>query len=321
MDLVIHMPNPLHAFKLEPQFRDYVWGGTHLRPGQQTAEVWVVHENNKIASGSYSGKTLADISAEFGADLLGIKTIERTGVRFPILIKLLDCAQWLSLQVHPDNEQAIDLEGPGQFGKTEAWYILHADPGAEILCGFQPGVEPEDISTSVREGFILDYIQRLRMNTGDTVFIKAGTVHALGPGLLVYEVQQTSDITYRVFDWNRPASAGRELHIEQSLAVLDLYASATPLPEPPLTDGQPETLVRCPFFKMDLIHINSTTAALDTAGVSFHSLTVIDGNVSVTGDDWEIRLSQYETILVPANQGTYSIYPNCPSKILKASAE
>ena len=116
----------LNSFlRLEPEYRDYVWGGGRLRPGiDPTAEAWVVWEEDRVRSGDLAGRTLGEISAQFGASLLGQRTVARTGKRFPILIKLLDCAQWLSLQVHPNDKQAIELEGPGQFGKTEAWHIL-----------------------------------------------------------------------------------------------------------------------------------------------------------------------------------------------------
>ncbi|RPJ43039.1 MAG: class I mannose-6-phosphate isomerase, partial [Chloroflexi bacterium] len=201
------------ALVLEPQYRDYVWGGKRLRPGQVTAEAWVVYEGDRITNDPLAGKTLGEAADQFGPALLGQRVFQRTGSRFPLLVKLLDCAQWLSLQVHPNDEQAVRLEGPGHFGKTEAWHILEADTGAEILCGFKTEAEQTNWQQAVRDGTILDYTQRVPIHTGETVFIHPGTMHALGPGLLVYEVQQTSDITYRVFDWNRPASAGRKLHI------------------------------------------------------------------------------------------------------------
>lgn len=313
--------NALPALTLEPQYREYVWGGTHLRPGKKTAEAWIIHEGNRILSGPFEGMTLAEAAEVNGAALLGSKSLNRTGNRFPLLIKLLDCADWLSLQVHPNNEQAARLEGAGQFGKTEAWHILHASENAEILCGFRPGVTNEEIYQSVRDGSILSVIQHVPMQTGDTVFIPAGTVHALGPGLLVYEVQQTSDITYRVFDWNRPASAGRKIHIEQSLAVLDPTALGNPLAGRSFSDGTQECLVQCPYFKLDLINLEQKTLPLDTELDYFHILTVVEGALTISGDGWEMRKEKYETILVPASTGKYTLAAQGRTKILRSSNE
>jgi mannose-6-phosphate isomerase len=313
------MDNKLNAFDLEPQYRDYIWGGSRLRPGQVTAEAWIVHEGNRVLSGPFAGKSLAQAAEEAGASLLGQHSVSRTGNRFPLLIKLLDCAQWLSLQVHPNDQQAEQLEGPGQFGKTEAWHILHAEPGAEIICGFHPGTSGEEIARSIRDGSILEHTQRVPLQTGDTVFIPAGTVHALGPGLLVYEVQQTSDITYRVFDWNRPASAGRKLHIEQSLAVLDPTATGTPIPAPPFLYGARERLVLCPYFQLDLLSLEKHTFNGDTRKLCFHTLTVIEGRVKITGAGWETVKAQFETTLIPAAAGAYRVEALEKSRILRAS--
>jgi mannose-6-phosphate isomerase len=236
------MPYPL---QLAPEYRDYVWGGTRLRPGnQRTAEAWVVFEQNKIINGPLAGKTLIEAVEELGPDLLGRTVYQRTGSRFPLLIKLLDCADWLSLQVHPNDEQARRLEGPDQFGKTEAWHILEADPGASLLFGLRPGTDQEQLQAAVTGGTILDLVQSHQVQQGDTVFIRPGMIHALGPGLLIYEVQQTSNITYRVFDWNRPAAAGRKLHIAESLEVLDPQAEARIVPRPDLPDGGQAVLAK-----------------------------------------------------------------------------
>ena len=315
------MPDTLPAFDLEPQYRDYVWGGTGLRPGQITAEAWIVHEGNRILSGAYAGKTLAEVANETGPALLGHLSFNRIGARFPLLIKLLDCADWLSVQVHPNDEQAAALEGPGKFGKTEAWHILNADPGAEILCGFQPGVEKALIEQSVRDGSILNYAQRVAMQTGDTIFIPAGTVHALGPGLLVYEVQQTSDITYRVYDWNRPASAGRKIHIEQSLAVLNPQASGKPIHQPAFMDGKQVRLVGCPYFDLNILLLENESIRLDTGYSTFHTLTPIEGRIKISGPGWEMEKGIYETILIPANAGEYTISPAGRTRVLKSSIE
>lgn len=294
------------GFRLNPEYRSYVWGGQKLRPGPgPTAEAWVVYEKDLIAGGPLAGRSLADAAAALGEDLLGKQAVARTGLRFPILIKLLDCAAWLSLQVHPDNAQAVRLEGPGQFGKAEAWHILEADPGAEILCGLRPGSDPARLEQAVRGGMLLDLMQRLSVHPGDTIYIPPGTIHALGPGLLVYEVQQTSDITYRVWDWNRPAAEGRKLHIEQSLAVADLHSrrQAQPLPA---GEGF-HRLVNNEFFNLDLLRLPSGATPVDTAGQSFHAWTVTAGRARLSGVGWELELGRLETALVPAACGRYQV--------------
>ena len=314
------------GFQLEAQFREYVWGGQRLRPGQKTAEAWAVYEGNRILSGPLSGLTLAEAAGEQGAALLGELVVQRfgagpRGARFPLLIKLLDCADWLSLQVHPNDAQAEALAGPGHYGKTEAWHILEADPDAEILCGFRAGVERPAALAAVRDGTILDVAQRVPLQTGETVFIPAGTLHALGPGLLVYEVQQSSDITYRVFDWNRPASAGRKLHIDESLAVLDTSATSRPLPPQPFKDGARARLITCPYFSLDLLTAENQALAFHTHGQTFHTLTVIEGAVEVQGDGWRLPLAKFETALVPAAAGAYEVSPVAKARVLAASVE
>jgi len=309
------------ALELEPQYREYIWGGNHLRPGQKTAEAWIVFEGNQIANGALAGRTLAETAAGYGPALLGERVVARTGNRFPLLVKLLDCAEWLSLQVHPNDEQAARLEGLGHFGKTEAWYIMAADPGSEILCGFKPGTDQLNWQQSVRDGTLLGYAQPIAVHSDETVFIHPGTLHALGSGLLVYEIQQTSDITYRVFDWNRPASAGRKLHIEQSLAVLNPSEACNPIPPPPFMDGSQSRLVACPYFSLDLLTVETSPISFDPAGQTFHTLTVIEGQVEVQGDGWQQSFKRYETAIVPASSGIYQIRPRSRARLLKASVE
>jgi mannose-6-phosphate isomerase len=309
------------ALVLAPQYRDYMWGGHRLRPGPgPTAEAWVVYEGDLVAGGPLAGRSLAEAAAGYGAALLGRRAIEKTGLRFPLLIKLLDCAAWLSLQVHPDNELAVRLEGPGNFGKTEAWHILEADPGAEILCGLRPGTSQAELEAAIRGGTLVDWMQRLAMHRGDSVFIPARMIHALGPGLLVYEVQQVSDITYRVFDWNRPASAGRPLHIEKSIQVADVRLSGQATPWQPLEDGGRRQLISCDYFTLEGIVAREKTITLDTQGETFHALTVVEGKAAAQGNGWRQELKQFETVVIPADCGEYQLNPEGEVKVLLASA-
>jgi mannose-6-phosphate isomerase len=303
-----------------PQYRDYLWGGQRLRPGQLTAEAWVVYEQDHIASGPLAGRTLAEVAAQDPVGLLGVRAVERTGTRFPLLIKILDCAQWLSLQVHPDDEAAERLEGQGYFGKTEAWHVLDAAPGAQLIAGMRPETTALVLAEAIRNGTILDWVQYQDVRPGDTIFMPARTIHALGPGLLIYEVQQTSDLTYRVFDWNRPATPGRVLHIEKSLAVADPPASAPARPAPALADGEWVELAACPYFTLELILGRERPIAGDTAGDTFHALTVIEGAAEVVARDGALRLDRFDSAIIPAACGAYDIRPLDGCRVLKASA-
>ena len=310
----------LPLLQLVPEYRDYVWGGNRLRPGQLTAEAWVIYENDRVAPGSpFAGRSLVELAEEYGEALLGRRAFQTTGSRFPLLVKLLDCAQWLSIQVHPNDEQAVRLEGPGNFGKTEAWHVLDAQPGATLIAGSKPGVSTVAFAEAIQNGSIVEQLQSFAVSQGDTIFIRPGTIHALGPGLLIYEIQQTSNFTYRVFDWNRPLTAGRALHIDKSLAVSDPGATVTPIKLPELVDGGPVELTRCPYFELELIPIQNETVDLDTQSDSFHALTVIEGQVRVVSSTQDVVLGIYDSLVVPASLGAYSVRPMGASRVLKVT--
>ncbi len=313
--------NPIHQpMMLSPQYRNYIWGGNRLKPGESpVAEAWVVYEKNEVASGPLAGRNLADLAAQYGAGLLGQRAVETTGLRFPLLIKLLDCAKWLSLQVHPNDEQAKRLEGPGFFGKTEAWHFIEAEPGAEILCGLRQGTTEETLAQAIRNGTVLETTQRLGVRAGESIFIPAGTIHALGPGLLLYEIQQSSDTTYRVFDWNRPVTKERPLHIEKSLAVANPNAIGQLLPLPELADGSQKTLITCPYFKLETLAAQLNPIMVDRHGESFDTLTVVNGTIQMEGDGWKIPLNRFETVLIPAGCGPYQIKPSGSYRALRAT--
>ncbi len=310
----------LKPFMLEPTYRDYVWGGNRLRPESEiTAEAWVVYEQDKIKSGPYKGKTLAEAAEAEGESLLGYSAVSQTGYRFPLLIKLLDSARWISLQVHPNDEQAKKLEGPGHFGKTESWYVVQADEGAQLLSGIKEGVTHEQIKEAVGKKDILDLVVHRKVQLGDYLFMSPGTIHALGPGLLIYEVQQTSDITYRVYDWDRPRKNGRKLHIEQAIEVLDpsargeVHHSKTYRRE-----VRQDKLISCKFFSLGLISGSSGSISINTHGNSFSALTNLEGSIKVYGEAWSLDLNPYQSILVPAECGEFSISATTQVRALNA---
>ncbi len=305
---------------LIPEYRDYVWGGSKLRPEVvPTAEAWIVYANNRVASGIYAGHILAELAEDFGEALLGSRAVALTGKRFPLLIKILDAAQWLSLQVHPNDAQAKKLEGENFFGKTEAWHILENEPNAKLIAGMKKNITAEALADSIKNGTILETVEQVEVKAGDTLFMKPGTIHALGPGLLIYEVQQTSDITYRVYDWGRPQTETRKLHIEKALAVSNPAMISAVVPAPYMNDGDVKTLTQCEYFKLDTILVEKKTLEMKTLGESFHALTMLDGESQISVDGEAFVIKKFETVLIPASCGIYQIQPLGKARILKAS--
>jgi mannose-6-phosphate isomerase len=306
---------------LEPQFRERVWGGQRLRPADPpVGEAWIVHDDSRVMGGPDDGRTLAELVRADAPGLLGRDVLARTGERFPLLIKLLDCADWLSVQVHPDDAQARRLVGPDEFGKTEAWYFLDTEPGATILAGVREGTDAGALEAAIRAGRVLDVAERQTVEAGDTVFIAAGTLHALGPGMLLYEVQQSSDTTYRVYDWDRPASAGRALHLDESVAVTDPEGRAVRATTPRPDHSGAQTAVRCPYFELEVIDLVDSALPGDTAGRSFHVLTVTEGTVAVTHAQGEVNVETQGTVLIPARAGAYDLRPvGGAARVLRSS--
>jgi mannose-6-phosphate isomerase len=299
-----------------PAIRNYVWGGRTLLPlagpdagknNNPIAEVWALYENNPVNNGFFAGRTLADLTTEYPNEVLGTQVASQGNKRFPLLIKLLDCERWLSLQVHPSDEQARQLEGPQFVGKTEAWHILNAQSGAQLIAGIKPNTSAEALRAAIGNETILELVEYHTVQQSDTVFMPAGTIHALGPGLLVYEVQQTSDLTYRVFDWNRPQNDGRILHIEKSIAVTNLQSQGK-ITRQQDSGGATTSLTKCPYFHLEML---STPQERDTRGESFHALTVISGNARVsTLVNEAVSLRKFDTVLVSAACKSYRLDGN-----------
>jgi mannose-6-phosphate isomerase len=291
--------------RLAPLLKERVWGGQRLDPAgvRSIGEAWVVHGGNRIDGGPFDGRTLDEATAALGERLLGRAGAAAAGGRFPLLVKLLDAADWLSVQVHPDDEQAARLEGPDQVGKTEAWHILDAAPGARVIAGLTAGTTRSAFERAIRGGTLLDLARYLEVRPGDTVFNRAGLVHALGPGLLLYEVQQSSDITYRVWDWNRPASPERPLHVAQSLEVACL--DAQPDVTPAGAAGVGQVLTSCRYFALE--QHGPDPAERGPARPSFEAVTVVEGAARLRGDGWSEALDRFESALVPAEAGAYRL--------------
>ncbi|MBZ0289632.1 MAG: class I mannose-6-phosphate isomerase, partial [Anaerolineae bacterium] len=245
---------------------------------------------------------------DYGHDLVGPDHNPADG--FPLLAKLLDAADWLSIQVHPNDKQARDFENEPR-GKTEAWYILSAEPGAKLVIGVQPGTSRNAMAEAIRTHTLENLLVYADVTVGDVLHIPAGTVHALGPGLLIYEIQQSSDTTYRLYDWGRMGLDGepRALHIEKGVAVSNVDA----LPEIRHTAGDNMPVVEIansPFFTTWLHQLNPRNGpriTLDTDARCFHILTCIEGQAAVTHEDSQIELYPGQTALIPASLGEYTL--------------
>jgi mannose-6-phosphate isomerase len=310
-----------HLLALEPQYRERVWGGQRLRPSDPPfGEAWVAFGDSVVSSGPLSGRKLAELAEQYGAELLGSAVGARFGHRFPLLAKLLDCADWLSVQVHPNDEQARRMVGPGEFGKTEAWFFLEAAPDARILLGVKPGTTAASLAAAIREGRVVDVAATVPVHGGEAVLIPAGMLHALGPGLLLYEIQQESDTTYRAYDWGRPQSTGRKLHIEESVAVTTTDGPSRPAAAVVAGIAGTADAVESPYFDVDLVRVGPTPLPQDTGGLTFHILTAIEGAVEIEAGEESVRLGRFETVLVAGSTGSYGVRAlESSAALLKAS--
>ncbi|MCY4070422.1 MAG: class I mannose-6-phosphate isomerase [Chloroflexi bacterium] len=291
----------LYPLKLEPRYHVKVWGGSRLKThlnkplpsNEPYGESWELHDTSTVANGPLSGKTLRELTTAYGAALIGAGNDRQDG--FPLLAKFIDADQWLSIQVHPNDEQALELEGEPR-GKTEAWIVVHAEEGARLVIGAQPGVSRQDMAGAIRENRLENYMRYAGVREGDVLFIPANTVHALGPGLLIYEIQQSSDTTYRLYDWGRAGLDGkpRQLHIDKGLRVANLDHA------PDIRRPSEDLIVDSEHFMTWRQQLKKGGLNLRTGGV-FQALTCLEGEIRAAAAEHEpIALSKGETGLIPA---------------------
>ncbi len=307
----------MNILKLNPVFKDYLWGGTKLRDEygfesnlQKLAEGWMLscHKDgeNTIANGEFTGKTLTEV-VNSNPDYLG-----ENGKKFeyfPILIKLIDAKNDLSVQVHPDNEYAMRVEG--EYGKTECWYILDCDEGAELIYGFNREISSEEFRDGIENNTFLDTVNKVKVKKGDLFFIEAGTLHAIGKGILLAEIQQNSNTTYRVYDYGRLGADGkpRALHVEKAIDVTNCTPpTRNTNPEGKLIFGDgysTQLLTKCDLFNVQKVSVNKEyTDKADEK--SFVSILVTYGNGTV--DDIEIKKG--DSLFIPANYGEFTVKGN-----------
>lgn len=307
----------MYILKLNPVFKDYLWGGTKLRDEygfksdlDKLAEGWMLscHKDgeNTVENGEFIGKTLTEIINE-NPDFLGEngKNFEY----FPILIKFIDAKDDLSVQVHPDNDYAMRVEG--EYGKTECWYILDCEEGAELIYGFNRAISSEEFKEKIADNTFLETVNKVKVKKGDLFFIEAGTLHAIGKGILLAEIQQNSNTTYRVYDYGRLGADGkpRDLHVEKAVDVTNCTPpTRSTAPEGALTeyDGYSrQILTKCDLFNVEKVSINNEFVDIADEK-SFVSVLVTNGKGIIDN----IEIKKGDSLFIPANYGEFTVKGN-----------
>lgn len=308
----------LEPFLLQPACKDYLWGGTSLKTlyGKKSelvplAETWEcsVHPDgpSMIAEGEHAGWMLERYLKEF-PEALGTHGRDHGGL--PVLVKLIDAEKDLSVQVHPDD--AFAQEHEGQMGKTEMWYVLRAEPGATLVYGFAHNVTPELVRRAVKEDRLLPHLQMVPVHAGDVFLIEPGTIHAIGGGVLLAEVQESSNVTYRVYDYGRRDKKGqlRPLHIDKALSVMNFSAAHAVRQQQRIIQYTPgmarELLARCRYFQVERMR-TSQRCLLPTTEETFLALLVLSGQGKIKTEGKELQVRAGCTVFIPACCGAISI--------------
>lgn len=308
----------LYPLRFNPVYKHYLWGGRkfeqvlgrQLEPGAIYAESWEVADLDQgqsvVQHGPLAGNWLHHLVLQRGEELLGRHHPQS---RFPLLLKYLDAQKRLSVQVHPDDDLAARMKLPDP-GKTEAWYVLQAEPDSQIWAGFNRRVDRATLERAIHNGVLERYLHRFKPVVGQCLFLPAGTVHALGEGLLVAEIQQNSNNTFRLFDWNRLDKDGkpRPLHIQQGLEAIDYQGGAVRPSEPQPTDRtHVQRLVECEKFILDRWEFHFPQKA--GGDTRCHIITVLEGSLAVQGDPSGRPLTRGHTVLLPAATGPVELTP------------
>lgn len=305
----------MKPFRLIAPCKDYLWGGNKLREYGKISDKDIIAESwelschpdgvSIIADGDYAGRPLTEFLHDH-PEALG-KNCGRFD-RFPVLVKLIDAHDDLSVQVHPDDEYALAHEG--EYGKTELWYVVEAEPDAELLYGFREDISKEEFRRAIEENTLLDKVNRVPVRQGDVFFIEAGTLHAIGKGLLIAEIQQNSNTTYRVYDYGRIGADGkpRELHVEKALEVTDLTPAK---PQECYPKGSiTQLLAHCDYFYTSCTE-SEDFCQVGSDDTSFVHLLILEGEAVLTAEHCEIPLKKGTSVFVPAGTGACRINGKC----------
>jgi len=296
----------MSLIKLKPTCKSYLWGGHKLVEkygkefdGEVLAETWELsaHQDgpSTIMNGDFQGKTLIEYIQMAGKKVLGTDCEKFED--FPVLIKFIDAKDKLSIQVHPNNEQAKEMEG--QYGKTEMWYILEAEEGAFLYYGFQKEITTEEFKTRIENGTLTDILNAVPVHKGEVYFIPSGTLHAIGAGIVIAEIQQNSNVTYRIFDYNRRGADGklRDLHVDKAMKV-------TRLCPPDRSFDFGNHLASCAYFTVD----RATAPFADVCDEkSFVSVLIVDGEGTIQNQQEKMSCRKGDSFFLPANSGKFEL--------------
>ena len=311
----------LYPLKFEPILKDKIWGGTKLKnifnkpaTSDKLGESWELsgYENDEsvVSNGFLAGNNLAELIEIYMGELIGDKVYDQYGLTFPLLFKLIDANDYLSIQVHPGDEVAAERHN--SFGKTEMWYVVDADENAELIIGFSKDCSRDESLDALDDNKVEELLQHVPVKKGDVFFIPAGLVHAIGKGVVVAEIQQSSDITYRIYDYKRMDDNGneRELHTEQALDVINFDASENPKTAYQVIPNDITPLVSCDYFTTNLIQFD--TALIRNYGHldSFIAYMCLEGSFIIEANDEKTVVNKGDTVLIPASIDEIGLTPH-----------
>lgn len=314
------MKNRLYPMKFQPILKEKIWGGTKLKSlfnkdskALNIGESWEISDvdgdTSVVSNGELKGVTLKQLLSTYQEELIGKKNFNVFGEKFPLLIKFIDAKEDLSIQLHPNN--ALAAKRHNSFGKTEMWYVMQADDDANLIVGFNQKITPEVYLKHLEDKTLTKILNFERVKEGDTYFIEVGRVHAIGAGVMLAEIQQTSDITYRVYDWDRKDDQGneRELHNDLAIDAID-FSMKDDFKVSYLTqENQSNKMVSCPYFTTNFLHLTQTIK-MENYHDSFMIYMCVDGVVNINIEGFSETIKKGETILLPAALKHFEIEAN-----------
>ncbi len=309
----------LGPIQLRASLHETLWGGQHLAalagkvlpPDASIGESWETEVTNVASNPPYAGRTLGELAQACGERLYGTRAAEVVGQRFPLLAKFIDARRQLSVQVHPNDAYAAAHEG-GQLGKTEVWYILHAEAGGSVVYGLRRPTSEAEVRAAIAANRLEELLDVVQVRAGDVIFVPAGTVHAVGAGVVLFELQEYSEITYRLYDYGRLQADGtpRALHIEQALAVMRFDPPTTQKVRPVgSAESGRRILTACRHFVLEEYLLDGSLLGR-TDPASCEIVTVLDGRLAISADGGECALGLGDTAVLPAAMGGYCLLGN-----------
>jgi len=322
--------NQLYPLKFKPQYKSYLWGGRRLEtalgkkiPGDSAAESWEISgvqgNISVVSNGFLKGNTIEELIEVYMGDLVGEKNYERFGIEFPLLIKFIDANDHLSVQVHPDDE--LSRMRHNAYGKTEMWYVLEAGSGANLISGFSKTLTREEFLQAVSGNRLGEILNSVNVQAGDVFFIPAGRIHAIGKGILLAEIQQTSDITYRIYDWDRKDADGnpRQLHLDMALDAINFnYVKNVKTVYTPAVN-EAVRLAQCPYFTTHRIDFDQPFTPDYDLIDSFVIYICTEGACSIefSAEQEQVDLLRGETVLLPADLRDIKLIPKEKTSLLE----